>query len=97
MGFWDNDADRYDDRHERDNIRRAIREERRYGDRYGEDEDIGEFYIKMFLIIAFGGAIVIGGLYFGAGWLDNQFGLHITEWINSWMPDNLEIDNATKS
>lgn len=87
MGYLDeDDPDYYEDRRRaRDDMKRAMREERRYGD----DEEVFEFFLTRGLVLLAIVALTVGSLYFGADFLDNQFGWHLTEWLNNVLPEPL--------
>ena len=89
------DQDRYE---RREDYRRAMEDhEYRNGGRSGggrqdDDEDIVEFFVKFFLIIGIIAVVGTAALYFGADFLDNTFGWHLTEWLNSVLPEIFHRD-----
>lgn len=86
MGFLNrDDPDYYNNRREnREDMRRAMRENERYGD---GTEDIFEF----FLLMGIGAVVVIVlgsmGLFFGAEHLDNWFNLGLVQWLDANLPE----------
>lgn len=98
MAYMDeNDPDYWDDRRRaQEDVREVIRNERRYDDsgryddrRPGDDEDVLEWFLTRGLIALFFAFIASAALYFGAGWLDAQFGWGLVGWLNSWVPEFL--------
>lgn len=89
------DQDRYE---RREDYRRAMDDhEYRNGGRSGggrqdDDEDIVEFFVKFFLIVGIIAVVGTAALYFGADFLDSTFGWHLTEWLNSILPEMFHRD-----
>lgn len=67
-----------------DDFRRVMREERHqaYNEGGGTLDDVVEFYV----LLALGIAIVLGAIWFGSGWLDQQFNWGVQEWIRDVIP-----------
>lgn len=89
------DQDRYE---RREDYRRAMDDQeyrnggRSGGGRQDDDEDIVEFFVKFFLIVGIIAVVGTAALYFGADFLDSTFGWHLTEWLNSVLPEMFHRD-----
>lgn len=92
MGYMDEDDPDYweDRRRAKEDMREAMREERRYDRGGDDDEDVLEFFLIRGIILAFIVFAIVSVMYFAAGWLDAQFGWGLVEWMNSWLPPFLQ-------